>query len=350
MKVFFDARWTRVDHPDGISRYSAGLLDAFAKLHKVTMIICDERQLKLLPSGIPYVLLSSPFSIKELHLSKVLNRLGADVVISPMQIIGGGKRRYKLILTLHDLIYYRHRTPPRFLPMPVRATWRLFHLSYWPQRKLLNRADYILTISQTSKEQIEKHHLTNKPIAIIPNAPTEISKNRTKTALNKDLIYVGSFMPYKNVELLISAMANLPDYKLHLVSPITPKRKAELTKLATNPKQIVFHDGLSDEKYHQLLASSTALVSASKDEGFGLPLIEAMNQGIPVICNDIPIFHEVANKAGLFFDSADTFATAVRQLQQPKTRSNLVTKAKKQAKNYSWQKSATSLLNVVKNL
>ncbi|HEX4662174.1 MAG TPA: glycosyltransferase family 1 protein [Candidatus Saccharimonadales bacterium] len=352
MKIFFDARWTRTDHLDGISRYSCELLAAFARMQPVTMIICDERQLKLLPRGIPYVVLHSPFSVKELRVATVLNRLGADIVVSPMQVIGGGRRHYKLILTVHDLIYYRHRTPPQFLPLPVRIVWRTFHAAYWPQRWLLNRADFILTVSDTTKQQIEKHHLTTKPVAIVPNAPTKVSSQRTPPLPKKDLIYVGSFLPYKNVETLVRSMAKLPGYKLHLVSKITPTRQAQLVNIATHPRQLIFHHGLSDSAYHALLRTATALVTASKDEGFGLPIVEAMAQGVPVICSDIPIFHEVAVKAGLFFDptSTDSFTAAVHQLESPKTRSKQITLAKKQAKSYSWQKSAATLSQLIKGL
>lgn len=352
MKLFFDARWTRTDQLDGISRYGAELIAALAKLHPVSMIICDERQLRFLPAGVPYVVLNSPFSVKELRIASVLNRLRADVVISPMQVIGGGRRRYKLILTLHDLIYYNYPTPPQFLPLPVRAIWRLFHLSYGPQRILLNRADIVATVSQTTKQQIETHHLTKRPIVVIPNAPTLSHAVSEPAAVQKSLVYIGSFLPYKNVELLVTAMEKLPGYTLHLVSNINSSRQAQLTSLVKKPKQLRFHNGLSDHAYHQLLRSATALVSASKNEGFGLPIIEALHQGTPVICSDIPIFHEVAGPAALFFDpnSIASFVASVHQLNNKKRRTDLITKGKKQAQKFSWLKSATELLRIIKEI
>ncbi len=120
MNIYFDARWTRTNRHDGISRYGSELAGALAKQHPITLLICDKAQLKLLPPGIPYVLVNHPMSLRELRLPAKLNRLGADIVFSPLQIIGLWGRKYKLILTLQDLIYYRYPKPPAFLPAVAR--------------------------------------------------------------------------------------------------------------------------------------------------------------------------------------------------------------------------------------
>ena len=74
-----------------------------------------------------------------------VNKLKPDVVFTPMQTMGGAGRRYGLVKTLHDLIYYRNRTPPRDLNPAIRLLWRLYHLAWWPQRVLLNQADEVAT-------------------------------------------------------------------------------------------------------------------------------------------------------------------------------------------------------------
>src|SRR5690606_26736190 len=174
MNIFFDARWTRVDTIDGPSRYGASLATALHSLHPITIIIFDKRQLRLFPKDIPYILVNHPFSLKELFIVRTLNKAGADVVFSPLQVMGFWGRKYKLIFTLQDLIYYRHPQPPTFLPLPVRIIWRLFHMAYWPQRLLLNRADSVATVSHTSKKYIEKLRLTKRPINVIYNAPLAV--------------------------------------------------------------------------------------------------------------------------------------------------------------------------------
>lgn len=139
-----------------------------------------------------------------------------------MQTMGSWGRKYPLVLTLHDLIYYEHPAPPGFLPAPVRVLWRLYHKAYWPQRLLLNRANVVATISDTTLALMRKHDLTKRPVRIIGNAPQGDRTPRDPSVRpEKSLAYMGSFMPYKNVETLIRGMAELPDFTLNLLSRIT---------------------------------------------------------------------------------------------------------------------------------
>lgn len=349
MKIFFDARWTRVDTVDGITRYGASLVDALNQQHPVTMLIFDDRQLAHLPKNVPWIKINNPLGFAELTIATQLNRLGADIVISPMHVIGGGRRRYKLLLTLHDMIYYHHPQAPTHLPLLARIVWRLFHMTYWPGRALLNRADYILTVSETSKKLITQYLHPRPPIAIIPNAPTTLAQPRpVAKKVKKDLVYIGSFMPYKNVETLIRMMAYLPGYTLHLGSRISAERCAELEAMIPSGAKVRFWNGISDEAYGQLLKTATALVTASKDEGFGLPIIEAMANSTPAICSDIAIFREVGGQAAYYApaDDAKTFAEQVKKLEHPATRTQAIKLGHKQAAKYSWHASAQQLLKI----
>ena len=352
MKIFFDARWTRTVRHDGVSRYGAELARALAKIHPITLLISDKEQLHLLPKNVPYLLVNHPTSPKELLLPRRLTTLGADVVFSPLQVMGIWGRKYKLILTLQDLIYYKNPKPPTFLPAHERLAWWLFHQAYWPQRLLLNQADYITTVSEESKKEILAAHLTNRPVGVIYNAPSNLKKPSKHTTVKKELVYMGSFMPYKNVELLLRALPLLPDYTLHLASPIRPERRAELESLITNKDQVVFWNGISDEDYARVLGTATALVSASKAEGFGLPLIEAMQVGAPVVANDMPIFHEVGGDAALYFDadSPEQLATHIRTLEDPKIRAHHIAAGFRQAQKFSWDNSARELLRIIDTL
>jgi len=322
-------------------------------LHPITVIVYDKRQLRLLPADIPYVMVNHPFSPRELFLAYKLNKLKADVVFSPLQTIGSWGRKYKLILTLQDLIYYEHPKAPTFLPLPVRVVWRLFHLWYWPQRLLLNQADEVATVSSTSKKYIEKHRLTKRPVHVIYNAPLELRKvPRAPKKPTRDILYMGSFMPYKNAELLIAGMKDLPEYTLHLLSKISPERKKELERLASKGAKIKFWNGISDEDYKELLGNAWALATASRSEGFGLPIIEAMNLGVPVVCSDIEIFHEVGGGGALYFspDSPQEFAQKVRQLENTNLRDQQIRHGREQAKKFNWRTSAQTLLDTINKI
>ncbi|GAB2448528.1 glycosyltransferase family 1 protein [Conyzicola lurida] len=335
---------------DGISRYSANLVRELSKLTPVTMIINDERQLDMLPD-LPWIKAPAMTSPKDSLMSRYLNKHHPDVVFSPMQTMGSLGRDYKLVLTVHDLIYYTHRTPPRNLPQAVRVLWRLYHLVWWPQRMLLNRADAVAAVSRTTMKLITDKKLTTKPLILAPNASSLDAGSRDGGEAapivlprGKDLVYMGSFMPYKNVETLVVAANSLPDYRLHLMSPVSAETRARFAELNT-ADNLVFHNGATDAEYIELLQSSTALVTASLDEGFGIPLVEAMALGVPVVVSDIPIFHEIAGEAGIFFTPTDAAAlvSAVRELEAADVWSARSAASVAQAGEWSWERSAEQL-------
>jgi len=352
MKVFFDARYTRYPRHDGVSRYGAELLRELLKIRDdVTVIISDQKQLTQLPEGIHSVMLNKPTSPLEPFIAGQLNKLGADVVFSPLQTMGSTGKKYKLILTIHDLIYYTYRTPPRHFSPALRLAWRLYHLSYVPERWLLGKADAVAVVSETTKKDVLAHELTDKPIAVIPNAAPP-STGINSSIPTKTLVYMGSFVPYKNVDTLVRAMSLLPEYTLHLLSKVDESEQHRLQDLCDNPRQLLFANGASDEEYQAALANAAASVSASRFEGFGIPLLEAQQAGTPVICSDIPIHHEVASDAALFFnpDSPEELAARVRELETNDLRKNLVLKGAINAQRYTWAHSAQLLSNLIDTL
>lgn len=352
-KVFFDARFIRLDYHDGISRFSVELIHELSKKLTLTAIIHDEAQRVHLPAGVDSVLLNSPESPTELLIARRLNRLGAEVVYSPMQIMGSWGRKYKLVLTLHDLIYYRHRKPPTDLNFLVKAIWWLYHLSYVPQRILLNRADLVVTVSETTKKLIEKHHLTKRPIAVVYNGVKQMANKARSYPSSKDLLYIGSFMPYKNVETLLTGVAQTTGFTLHLLSKITKKREKELSDQAKRVgASVVFHRGVTDEQYQDLLKNCFALVTASKDEGFGIPVVEALAVGTPVIISDLDVFKEIAGEAGLYFNPSNAveLAEQIQQLANKTQWEEHSAGALNQSKKYSWRESAIKLAELINNL
>jgi len=360
-RLFFDARYIRTDFHDGISRYSAELAAAVASAApahgvEVTFLIFDDRQRAFLPEGAQTLIIGPPTAVSEPLRARELNRHRPDVVFSPMQTIGTMGRRYRQILTLHDTIYYRHRTPPKDLPWYVRVGWRLFHLSYVPQRMTLNAADVVATVSETSAQQFAAVKLTKRPVVVIPNAPQQLESLLPEGAGvvpgAQNLVYMGSFMPYKNVETLVRAMADLPGRTLHLLSRISSARRAELEALVPAGADVVFHGGVTDAEYATLLADRAVLVTASLDEGYGLPLAEALAMGVPAVVTDMPIFREVAGDGAKYAPGTDaaSFAAAVRSLDDPGEYARTVAAGRAHIARFSWERSAGILLDTVARL
>lgn len=350
MKIVFDCRYTRVDHHDGISRYTAELVGALAKLHPVTMLISDTRQLALLPQ-LPWIMGCAPTSLREPWVSRSVNAAQPDVVFSPMQMMGSAGRRYRLILTLHDLIYYTNRTPPRDFSWAVRLGWRVYHLSYLPVRLLLRRADAVVTGSHTTRQELLDSRIYDGDITVIRSAVDHPEGEGRSAPRQRTLVYMGSFMPYKNVETLARGMQLLPGYTLHLLSRSTPREEARLNALAPTGS-LVFHGGVSDERYRELLADATALVSASRQEGFGIPLVEAMRAGTPIVVSDIPVFHEIGGTAAGYFspDDAAAFAARVRELEPAAEWERRSSASVVASRDFSWDVSARTLLRLAEQV
>jgi glycosyltransferase involved in cell wall biosynthesis len=350
VRILFDCRYTRLERHDGISRYTAGLVTALSALHPVTMMISDRRQLSMLPD-LPWVMGPSPTGVTEPLASLLVNKFSPDVVFTPMQTMGPWGRKFRLVSTVHDLIYYSNPTPPRNLPWPIRMVWRLYHLSWAPQRLLLRSADEHVAVSETTRQLMRANRLTPHPITIVSDAVEPTESVRTTVDRSRNLIYMGSFMPYKNVELLVRAMHLLPDYHLHLLSRASSADQARLGALAP-AGSVTFHGGVTDARYEELLATATALVTASRAEGFGLPLVESMAGGTPVVVSDIPVFREIGGEAALYFDptSAESFATAIRSLENDERWMSHSAAAVSQASSYRWHNAAQALLQVLQRV
>lgn len=353
MKLLYDARYIRTDFHDGISRYTTELGNALAKITDVTFLISDLAQVQFLPKKAKYELIHTPTSVMEPFTAHILNKLDPDVVFSPMQTMGTIGRNYKQILTSHDMIYFRHMTPPRNLNPAIRVGWRLYHMTYIPERIVLNGADVVATVSHTVKREFEQTKLTKRPIVIIPNAPQRFHTHTVvHTGTPKNIIYMGSFMPYKNVETLIAGMEWLPGRTLHLLSKISPARRKALTALIPHGADVQFHGGVTDDAYEALLAHNAVLATASFDEGYGLPIAEALAMGVPAVVSNIPIFHEVAAGGALYFDpnSPRQFAKSVKELDDTKVLQRVIKDGKAHMDSFSWDDSARTLLKTIKSL
>ena len=239
-------------------------------------------------------------------MARQVNRLAPDVVFSPMQTMGSWGRRYQLLLTLHDLIYYRNRTPPPEFAAPIRLLWRLYHLAWWPQRLLLNRADAVVTVSET----IGGAHrdATGSPDGRSPWCRTRPTRRRIRRRLprTRALVYMGSFMPYKNVEHAGARdAALLPDHELHLMSRIAAAERARLTALGPGRAAGVPRRRRRRHLPRACCAGRPRWSPRPATRVSGIPLVEAMGLGTPLVVSDIPVFREVGGDAAAYVDPDD---------------------------------------------
>lgn len=346
MRILFDCRYVRFGRHDGISRYSSRLVEELAKLHPVTMVIYDERQLELLPD-LPWVKGTHPRGLAEPLGSLFLNRYHPDVVFTPMQTIGPWGRKFALVTTVHDVIYYEYRTPPRTINAFARLVWRGYHLWWGFQRGLLRKADAHLTDSETTKQLMADHRATPNPVTVVylgadgPPGPVQ----RALPA-EHELVYMGSFMEYKGVDLLARALHRLPGYRLTLMSAVSARERAALERIAP-AGALHFLNGATDEEYEAALDRATAIVSASLGEGFGLPVIEGMSRGTPAVVRDLPIFREIGGGAARYFDDEDGLVAELRALENAGEWERRSAESVQHAGSFTWERAAEQLLAVL---
>lgn len=152
---------------------------------------------------------------------------------------------------------------------------------------------------------------------------------------DKYFLYVGNAYPHKNLEMLIRAASRVAARIIFV-----GRDDYFYRRLHIKPKKV------TDEELSNLYEHAEALVFPSRMEGFGLPALEALAHGCPVIASDIPVFHEILGDIPKYFDPHDEEAL-VECLKNPPLRSqSFQEKAAKVVRTYSWQKMAKKTLSV----
>jgi glycosyltransferase involved in cell wall biosynthesis len=273
-------------------------------------------------------------------------------------------RKIKIITTIHDISF-------NFFPRLIKFSDLLFLKTLIPLS--LRRADKVIAVSHFTKNEIVKHYKTSpEKIEVAPNAASdsfsrkifsseELEKARKKYALpEKFILYLGTLQPRKNIPFLIKGYGKIRD-KIPSVKLVIAGRKGHnfdkrismVIKKHRLENDVIF-PGFIDEKDKPMLFSlASTFVFPSLYEGFGIPLLEAMGQGIPVLCSDIPSFREVGGKAAVYFNPLaldDLAGKLYNVFVDQKLRQNLIEKSKQQLKLFSWAKSAEKLIRVYENL
>ena len=202
--------------------------------------------------------------------------------------------------------------------------------------------------TRLTEQLMHEHRLTKHPIAVVYNAVEPTTVGPGFADRRDELVYMGTFMPYKNVELLARTMHELPGYRLHLLSAISDADRERLVGLAP-ADALVVHGGVTDAEYRAALDGARALITASRAEGFGLPLIEAMAAGTPVIATDLPVFREVGADAIHYIDpdSTSSVVAAVRALESEVEWTRSRDRGLEESERFRWDSSAEVLLEAL---
>ena len=166
---------------------------------------------------------------------------------------------------------------------------------------------------------------------------------------------VGSFEPRKNVSVAIDAFSRIchggPELKLLLVGKENEYQRQMIRKVKELKLEetVLFPGYIPDHELSILYSVATALLFPSSAEGFGLPIIEAMATGCPIIASSLPVFHEIGGDAVVYVPPGNEAALAdemARMLEDPAHRGGLVLNGMSRSLNYSWDHAAEETVRV----
>ncbi|MCL5962155.1 MAG: glycosyltransferase family 4 protein [Chloroflexi bacterium] len=369
MRIGIDGRYI-TDHFPGIGRYTYNLVRALAELNDDNrfIIFCNQRLSNSrydLNELVGYANVEtrlvdlSPFSLKEQwQWFPLLLRERLDVFHSPYYV-----KPYLLpcpsVVTIYDTISSRY---PEYLPS--RSSKVVFDVT---TRLASATAKRVITLSNASREDLRRFF--NVPLDKIVVAylaaderyrvedPAQVESVRAKYRLPGEFIlYVGINKPHKNLVTLVEAYNHFrrsggPAVKLVLAGredtrfPQARERVAELGLT----EEVAFLGDVLEEDLPYLYNCASLFVFPSLYEGFGLPVLEAMACGVPVICSDTSSLPEVVGSAALMVDplNVEALSGAISEvLSRESLRTDLRKKGLERARLFSWRQTAQETLEV----
>lgn len=238
-------------------------------------------------------------------------------------------------------------------------------------RSTLRRADSVAAISQfTKKDLLERYHLPDEAVKVIHLAAGHSGTTASGSAStgvplsiakNSYCLFIGNFRRYKNIDGAIEAIAThnrkYPGYRLKLV--VVGNDEKNLPRITRRAKDlnafndIVFLRYVPDAALSELYQNALCLLFPSLYEGFGMPILEAMQAGVPVVCADTTSLPEVAGDAALLINPMDPGAIAEALhavMVKSELRQELISKGWQNAKRFTWEKTALEYLELYEGL
>ena len=323
-----------------------------------------ERYTNLEPVSVPWGIFSPAGQV---GMPALIRKMELDIFHSTNYFLPLLLWKTRMVITIHDLIPLKF---PHFTPRAKKTRFNWFFR--WILLRCSHRADRVITISlHTRNDLITELGLPAEKITVVYNGIDSkyrvLERERVLRFCQEKLgstspfiLYVGRFDPYKNVAGLILAFDRFrrdrkDDPRLVLAGHPDPRypETGEIVRSLGLESRVVFLDGVDEDELIYLYNGARILILPSFYEGFGLPPLESMACGTPVIVSDRGSLPEVIGDAGLFVDPdrEESITGAIRTLwESDRLRSELREKGFKRAKDFSWEKTARETLEVYESL
>ncbi|MFN6034702.1 MAG: glycosyltransferase family 4 protein [Dolichospermum sp.] len=283
----------------------------------------------------------------QFQLPKIYQKLKSQLLFSPLPE-APLYTNCRFIVMSHDMIPLRF--PKRFSPLTP------YHLYYVPQ--VLNQAQYIICNSHaTAKDLVDFFHIPSNKITPIPLAYDSSHFQFLNLPTRNYFLYIGRQDPYKNLQRLITAFSALPnrnDYELWLAGPddqrYSPLLEIQTQELGIN-HLVKFLNYVPYDELPIIINQAIALVFPTLCEGFGLPVLEAMACGTPVITSNISSLPEVAGDAAILINPyhIEEITAAMKMIiNDSEIRKQLSKQGLKRVNQFSWEKTGLATVEVLK--
>jgi glycosyltransferase involved in cell wall biosynthesis len=372
-RVYLDAR--AVLGPSGLNRYCEGLipqLAARAPFHEFIVVRLERAPGAPYSSAsnvrevrVPGVTGTLPLLLSRRTLERVFETAGPpDLLHALFHVVPFGIRAVRsapprIVVTLHDLIWVDHARQVE--PTLVHAWWRR-RLGSTAIRYALGIADHVLCNSETTWRSAERWIPRERATVVYHGVADafftpspEAAGGQATSAATPSIAAFGVAKRYKNVACLVQAFARIapghPAARLLLIGGDGGVR--DLIARLGLAERVTITGAVSDAQLRTLIRDAAVFVVPSLVEGFGLPVLEAMALGTPVIVSDTPALREVAGDAALAFDPhepASLAAALSRVLADGRLRSELRTAGTARARQFDWAKTAEQTLEVYDRL
>ena len=290
-------------------------------------------------------------------------RTKADVIIFTNYVsLPLLNKKIKKVLIVYDMCFLDH-------PNYVQNKNLAYLTRFCPPS--IQESSAIITISDFTKSRIT-HYFPNLKIPIIVTPIPPLKQSVSSSILpkriselgvisNKYILYIGTIEPRKNIQNLVKAYAMLDKKVRDNFSLVIAGGKGwkdediwiDINRCRTEGLNIITPGYVTDNEKRSLYSNATCFVLPSHYEGFGMPILEAMQYNIPSALSDIPVFREVAGEAALFFnkDSIKDISEKIDQIiSNAKIRDRLIKEGTTQIKKFNWEDNSRKVINALENI
>ncbi len=360
-----------LDHAriDGTRVYILNLLRQFGKLdgeNEFLLYHRNEFNPELEPPKFANYLvkkIAAPLMWTQTGFARGIFKAKPDIVWMPMANVPLLRRKNtKVVVTIHDLAFKHF--PQYFIKKD------LCKLNFF-SKLAINNSDHIIAISNATKQDILKFFPNIKPEKIsvvhhgftrelfekvIAQDQSDVVLSKFKLEKNQYLLYVGAIQPRKNLVTLVAAFERLaneyPKLKLVIGGDKAWQWEETFERIQESPvkEKIIVTGKLPFEEVSVLYRNAAVFVFTELYAGFGIPLLEAMASGVPVVSANNSALVESGGEAAVYFESGNAYELTVKietVLSDEFLRSEMIEKGRAHVRNFSWEKCAADTLDIL---